>query len=289
MHPIPTALVAKMLLLLMIVNVVATPLPMRPAGKPHTKTGERRLGSGPIVDNDLNPVWRHLYLVRQIINSNGQLVYVNWKADISKDEVWSLVILSDEMLGMPEVYLGMRTRRVTGQSDMWEIVTKANDPLATFARQGNEQQTPQSGPASSSSPIGELAHINVEKQSDFLSLGTVSLSRKEYSTFTALLDGVESRVPPLLYINNLLTRSKESIPWVSARKSQEVEDFDFDETWSKGPFFKMLCMKGTAAGSVVTAYWWGVYDEIEVEFGKRGLRCSFAPKENSEGTEQGKI
>ncbi|KAJ3766271.1 hypothetical protein FB446DRAFT_758491 [Lentinula raphanica] len=99
MHPIKTALVAKMLLLLMIVNVVATPLPMRPAGKPHTKTGERPLGSGPIDDNDLNPVWRHFDLVRQIVNSKGQLVYVNWKADISKDEVWSLVILSDEMLG----------------------------------------------------------------------------------------------------------------------------------------------------------------------------------------------
>ncbi|KAJ3717694.1 hypothetical protein C8R42DRAFT_777983 [Lentinula raphanica] len=132
MHPITTALVAKMLLLLMIVNVVATPLPMRPARKPHTETGERPLVSGPIVDYDLNH--------RQL---KGQLVYVNWKADISKDEVWSLVILSDEML----------------------VTKDKSDSLATFARQGNEQQTPQSGPASSSSPIGELAHINVQKQS----------------------------------------------------------------------------------------------------------------------------
>ncbi|KAJ3754008.1 hypothetical protein EV360DRAFT_87256 [Lentinula raphanica] len=253
MLPITTALLAKIFLLLTIVNSVASPIPDL---KPYKHNPPEQK----VKEPDRDPEWRHLFLVRQIIDSKGYLVYVDWNAEISKKEIWSVVLLW-ERHQRKKGYFSMRTQQIgprTGPST-WEKKLQAR-----------EESPP------------DLAHVNLEIP--HVSLGRVRLTRDENIRITKEFAKVKTNFPPLIYINAISTKLHETLDmWVASGhlKDEDVE-LDLDETWIKDFFFKMLCMDGTAGGSVITEgdpQFWYIYRKIEAEFRTRRLVCPPEEKE----------
>ncbi|KAJ3963944.1 hypothetical protein EV361DRAFT_943131 [Lentinula raphanica] len=276
MLPITTALLAKIFLLLTIVNSVASPIPDL---KPYKHNPPEQK----VKEPDRDPEWRHLFLVRQIIDSKGYLVYVDWNAKISKKEIWSVVLLW-ERHQRKKGYFSMRTQQIgprTGPST-WEKVTRLNQNVCC-----SRSPLKQKLQAREESPP-DLAHVNLEIP--HVSLGRVRLTRDENIRITKEFAQVRTNFLPLIYINAISTKLRDTLDkWVASGhlKDEDVE-LDLDETWIKDFFFKMLCMNGTAGGSVITEgdpQFWYIYRKIEAEFRTRGLVC---PPEKEEGERSSK-